>query len=404
MSSRVIEATRRLLEKSEGALDALALAELARAAETLLQAVREAAPLVELAETSAAMATTPSLAPLDEGIPETVAPHLVGRARTFVRLREQLPLIAASDAPVLVLGENGTGKEGVAQAVYELSKRVDKPFLKVNCGALQDTLLESELFGHVRGAFTGAVAQKEGFFARANGGTLFLDELGDMTPSMQVKLLRVLQEGTFVPVGGTREMKVDVRIVAATNKDLPTLVKAGAFREDLYYRLNVIPIHLPPLRERRDDVPLLAQALLRRAMAKRGIPGVKRFTRRVMDVFARYPWPGNVRELENVVTRMLVFAGADGVLDTALIPVEYQPAEVVAQEGVGRPPAWGGSEPMRALDLSPGLEALLAVYEARIIREALDRSGDNMSAAARLLGITQPGIKKKMDRVGVRLK
>jgi two-component system, NtrC family, response regulator HupR/HoxA len=328
-----------------------------------------------------------ALAPFPNEPLESIAPLLIGQSKELSSIRKQLPVIAQSDAPVLILGENGTGKEGIATALVELSNRHAMPFLKVNCGAVQDTLLESELFGHVKGAFTGAMASREGYFARAHGGTLLLDELGDMSAPMQVKLLRVLQEGTFMPVGGTKEMRVNVRVIAATNKNLRAMVAAKTFREDLFYRLNVVPIQLPPLRERKGDISLLAHTLLRRAMEKRGKEEPKRFTRRVIAAFTHYPWPGNVRELENIVTRMLIFSGSERVLDTALLPTECH----------GAPE----NHAVPSLKLEEGIESLVHAFEAQILQEALTRCGHNMTAAAKLLKLSQPGLKKKMDRVGV---
>ena len=311
---------------------------------------------------------------------------ILGQTPAISELREMLRKVAPTDAPVLITGENGTGKEGVARAIVLGSRRKDKPFLTVNCGALQDSLLESELFGHVKGAFTGAHANKDGFFSRADGGTLLLDEVGDTSLAMQVKLLRVLQEGTFVPVGGSGEQAVDVRILTATNRDLKAMIKKGSFREDFFFRLNVIPIHLPPLRKRKGDIPVLAQGLLRRHLDAQGVLMPKAFTSRVLNHLEAHHWPGNVRELENVIVRMLVFAGAETLLDTHLLPGDLRGEST--EEG-------------RPLELERGIEELMADHERIIVREALARHKGNMTAAATLLRLTQTGLKKKMDRLGI---
>jgi two-component system response regulator HydG len=233
--------------------------------------------------------------------------NLLGTSAPMQSLVKTILQVAPSRATVLLTGESGTGKERVAQALHEASARRDGPFVKLHCAALAETLLESELFGHEKGAFTGAVARREGRFKMAHGGTLFLDEISEISPSIQVKLLRVLQERAFERVGGNETLKVDVRIVAATNRDLATLVKEGKFREDLYYRLNVVSLRLPPLRERREDIPLLAEHFLRRFANDAG-KGVTGFTAEAMSLLTSYHWPGNVRELENSIERAVVLA------------------------------------------------------------------------------------------------
>jgi transcriptional regulator with PAS, ATPase and Fis domain len=232
-------------------------------------------------------------------------------------LFRMLERIGATHATVLITGENGTGKELVARAVHEGSARAGKRFLATNCGAFNDNLLESEMFGHKRGAFTGAVADKPGLFEIADGGTLFLDEVGDMSPALQVKLLRVLQEGTFTPVGGTETRKVDVRIVAATNRDLGELVKRGAFREDLYYRLHVVALRVPALRDRIEDLPLLVAHFLERLARRDGRRKV--LSAAAMEALAAHRWPGNVRELENELERLWVLSGDDVVIGDELL-------------------------------------------------------------------------------------
>jgi len=312
--------------------------------------------------------------------------EILGISPAIMKLRDSLPQIARSKAPVLILGENGTGKEGIARAIVAASPRASKPLVTLNCGAFQDTLLESELFGFVKGAFTGAADSREGMFARADGGTLFLDEIGDTSPAMQVKLLRVLQSGTFMPVGSEKQRKVDVRIVAATNRDLPSMIKKGTFRQDLFYRINVLPVVIPPLRSRKEDIPILAEGLLERHRLAEGHVLPKSLSPRAIKQLQNHDWPGNVRELENVVVRMLVFSGLERVLDTPGLPTEFQTTP--------------GAENL-SLDLEKGIEALVAEYERTIIRAALGRHKGIMTAAAMLLGLTQTGLKKKMDRLGV---
>src|SRR6266567_1345910 len=246
---------------------------------------------------------------------------IVGRSEPMQQVFKLIGQLAASDATALITGESGTGKELVARAIYHHSKRSQQAFLAVNCAAIPEQLLESELFGHERGAFTGATLQRIGKFEQCNGGTLFLDEIGDMTPATQTKILRVLQSGTFERVGGNTPLKVDVRIIAATNKPLEEAVAARQFREDLFYRLNVVRIHIPPLRERRDDIPLLVNYFLQKfAQEEKGRP--KSIASGVIKALEKYHWPGNVRELENVIRRALVVAKGNAILLSDL------PAEV----------------------------------------------------------------------------
>jgi Nif-specific regulatory protein len=227
-------------------------------------------------------------------------------------------LAAPRSANVLLIGETGTGKEVIARAVHKLSSRKDGPYIRVNCGALHENLLESELFGHVKGAFTGAIENKAGRFEAAHGGSIFLDEINSMSPKLQVKLLRVLQEREFERVGESRTIRVDVRVIAATNSSLEELVERGEFREDLYYRLNVVPIVLPPLRERREDIPTLARFFLKRYAEANKLPGVPELTPQVVDTIQRHDWPGNVRELENAIERLVVLSDHGALLPEVL--------------------------------------------------------------------------------------
>src|ERR671930_689754 len=237
---------------------------------------------------------------------------MVGESYVMSQLREQVAMAAPTNGRVLIFGENGTGKELVARSIHALSRRRSGPFVEVNCAAIPEELIESELFGHVRGAFTGAVADRRGKFETADGGTIFLDEIGDMSIKTQAKVLRVLQEQTMEPVGGTARIKVDARVVAATNKDLQAEIRAGNFREDLYFRLNVIPIFVPPLRERHEDIPLLADHFMAEFAREYG-RRIKTFERAAVGVLQQYPWPGNVRELRNVIERLMIMVPGDTI-------------------------------------------------------------------------------------------
>jgi two-component system NtrC family response regulator/two-component system response regulator HydG len=295
--------------------------------------------------------------------------NIVGESAELQGVFDVVARAAPTRATILVLGESGTGKELIAQAIHEASPRRDKPFVKVNCAALTETLLESELFGHEKGSFTGAIGRREGRFELANGGTLFLDELGDISPALQVKLLRVLQQQEFERVGGTQTVKVDVRVVAATNRDLEAEVKAGRFREDLYYRLNVVSVVLPPLRKRKTDVPALVQHFLERYGQMHG-KQMKGLAPGTLNVLLAYDWPGNVRELGNVVERAVVLARGSELTSDDL------------------PAALRGPRPTdRTSDsLIPG--ASLYEIEREAILRTLDLVGGSTSRAADLLGIS----------------
>ncbi|HJW25376.1 MAG TPA: sigma-54 dependent transcriptional regulator [Rhodocyclaceae bacterium] len=298
--------------------------------------------------------------------------------------------IAPHDLSVMVTGESGTGKEMVARAIHYESRRANKPFITENCGALPDTLLEAELFGHKRGAFTGAVEDRVGLFQQADGGTLFLDEIGETSPAFQVKLLRVLQEGEFRPLGSSRPVHVDVRVIAATNRDLEEEVRAGRFRQDLYYRLATISLHVPPLRERPMDLPLLAQRLMESSCRSLGKP-VDGFTNEALACIAAYRWPGNVRELQNEILRMVALSdgrklGADLLSPRVLrTPV----GEVQAEEM-----AWLAS-------LQGGLKERMEQLEMQVLKEAMIRQRWNKSKAARELGLSRVGLRSKLVRYGL---
>jgi len=301
------------------------------------------------------------------------------------RIFAVLPALAASSSTVLILGETGTGKELLARTIHALSPRSQGPFVAVNCGALPETLLESELFGYKAGAFTGATRDKPGRFALAKGGTLFLDEIGDITPALQVRLLRVLQERTYEPLGGTRSEKADVRIIAASNRDLAAMVKQGTFREDLYYRINVVRLELPPLRKRRQDIPLLVEEMIARLnrLQHKSIQGV---TTEVLSLFMAYDWPGNIRELENVIEHAFVLCEG-GVIEVRHLPPELTGAASGQWQGME---AEGG-----------GVRSAKALLEAQAIQRALARHGYSRVAAAQELGIHKSTLFRKMKRLGL---
>jgi PAS domain S-box-containing protein len=308
---------------------------------------------------------------------------LVSRSPLMRRVFEVLPAIAASPGTVLVQGETGTGKELVARALHDLSPRKDGPFIAVNCGALPDTLLESELFGYKAGAFTGAVRDKPGRFAQAKGGTLFLDEIGEVSPALQVRLLRVLQERMFEPLGSTRTEKADVRVVAATNRDLLQLCREGKFREDLYYRINVVRVELPPLRNRKEDIPLLADEFVRRFnhLQNKRVAGV---SAKALSLLMAHDWPGNVRELENVIERAFILCGTES------IKLQHLPDNLMRTDRTGTRAAAVG-----------GLKAMRDAADAQAIRLALERSGGNRQAAARELGIHKTTLFRKIKALGI---
>jgi len=305
--------------------------------------------------------------------------QMIGASPSWRRMLTLVEQTADSSATILIQGESGTGKELVARTIHERSARRNGPFIAVNCAALPETLLESELFGYEKGAFTGAAGRKEGRFELANGGTLFLDEVGDLSLVTQPKILRVLQEGEFERLGGTRTLQVDVRIVAATNQDVAEMVKEKRFREDLYYRLNVITIRVPPLRERPEDIRVLAQHYLRVYAAKNGRK-LEGFTGEAIDRLEAYAWPGNVRELENLIERSVLLARRDR------IDAEDLPEEVM---GVKRPPR----DAILELIGTP-----LADIERRLLDETLRITGGNKTQAAKLLGIDVRTVARKLER------
>jgi Nif-specific regulatory protein len=307
--------------------------------------------------------------------------NIVGASHEMQEVYEQIATVSKSNTSVLVLGETGTGKELVAQAIHYNSDRADGPFVKVHCAALPESVIESELFGHVRGAFTGAVTDRKGRFELAHGGTLFLDEVGEIPPTIQIKLLRVLQEREFERVGGTQSVRVNVRLIAATNKDLGHEVQQGRFREDLFYRLNVFPIHVPALRKRKVDVPALADHFLEKYAVANG-KKVRRLSSAVIDMLMSYHWPGNVRELESCLERAVLVAEGD-VVHPYHLPPTLQTAEA---SGV--------------LDTS-SLKYRVDAYERDLIRDALKSSRGSMAGAARVLGSTPRIIAYKVEKYGI---
>jgi two-component system response regulator AtoC len=313
-----------------------------------------------------------------------VRDELLGRTPAMVQVFKTIGRVAATAEAVLILGESGTGKELVASAIHANSDRAGRPFVKVNCAALSPTLLESEMFGHEKGAFTGAVARRQGRFEQADGGTLFLDEVGDLDIELQAKLLRVLQTGQFERVGGNETLTVDVRVLSATNRDLPALIAQGKFREDLFYRLNVVSIELPPLRERREDVPLLAEAIVRRLARKYHWPHLA-LTPDAVAALVAQPWPGNVRQLQNVLARAAILSGGRPITAADVLP-----AATIAAMPTDTAPA------------SPlALKEVLAETERRLIQQALEQEGWNRTRAARLLGISRRQLFDKIQQYGL---
>jgi transcriptional regulator with PAS, ATPase and Fis domain len=317
------------------------------------------------------------------GTPEL--PYLIGEHPLIQKITALVRKVAGTEATVLIMGESGTGKELVARAIHAASARADRPFIPVNCGAIPAELLESEMFGHERGAFTGAIGQRAGMFQLANGGTIFLDEVGEMNPTLQVKLLRVLQDREVRPVGADRTLKVDVRVLAASNKELAAEVELGNFREDLFYRLQVIPIVMPPLRERRSDIPLLVRHFLEKHNRKRlGRP--VEIAEEAMVHLWEYDWPGNVRELENLLERLVILS-EEGHIELDHLPPSIR--SFISEKKIPRPAL--GEE---GLDLNSAVEE----FENRLIEEALRRTKGNKQAAARLLGLKRTTLVAKLRR------
>lgn len=313
------------------------------------------------------------------------ASRIVGRSERMKHILETVAMVAPTEASVLILGESGTGKELIANALHQGSGRADKRFIKVNCAALPETLLESELFGHEKGAFTGAVGRRPGRFELADGGTIFLDEIGEMTPATQAKLLRVLQEREFEPLGSTHTVKVNIRIIAASNRILKNEVQKGTFRGDLFYRLNVVPIELPPLRERREDIPLLIEHFLKIYNEKNN-RNLKGFHPRALDALMRYPWPGNIRELENVVERSVILTSDEYVpfseLPESIRGATADPLMEQARQGI-----------------RPGMT--IREMEKELIIKTLEDNDGNRTRTSSILGITRRTLQLKLKEYGI---
>ena len=313
--------------------------------------------------------------------------NIIGDSAPMKDIFRLVEKIADTDSTVLLMGESGTGKELIAQAIHFRSRRSERPFVAVNCAAIPEGLLESELFGHVKGAFTGAVTTQAGKFENADRGTIFLDEIGDMSPKLQVKVLRVLQERVVQPVGSSKNREIDIRIVAATNQDLDAAVADGRFREDLYYRLNVIPIHLPPLRERLDDLSLLIRFFLEKCNRTNPNHRVTGFSKEAMAVLMRHRWAGNVRELENLMERLVVLKG-EGTIEVADLPA----ALAAGRKG-------GLSFEIDVPETGIDLRGLMEQFEADLIRKAIERSGGNKNRAAQLLKLNRTTLIEKLKKI-----
>jgi len=308
---------------------------------------------------------------------------IIGRSSAMVKLLETVALVSPSEATVLITGESGTGKELIANAVHQNSPRKDQPFIKVNCAALPETLLESELFGHEKGAFTGALNRRQGRFQLAHRSSIFLDEISEMSQATQAKILRVLQEREFEPVGGTQTIRVDVRIIAATNKNLEEEIRSGRFREDLYYRLKVVTVESPPLRARREDIPLLAEFFLKR-YAEKNRRLIKGFSPRAMDILIRHDWPGNVRELENLIERGVILVRGE-IITPKELPEDLIPKDLMASTS--------------STDVIPG--RTLKEVEKEMILRTLDDAGWNRTHAAEILGISRRTLQLKLKEYGI---
>ncbi len=328
---------------------------------------------------------------------------LIGNSPQMQKVYGLIKKISDTDATILIEGESGTGKELIAKTIHYNSSRAQEPFIPFNCAAIPKDLLESELFGHERGAFTGAINTRIGRFERANGGSILLDEIGELHPSFQVKLLRVLQEREFERVGGSKTIKVDVRILAATNKNLEKETKSGNFREDLFYRLNVIPLHIPPLRERLEDIPVLTDYFVQFFSRKRKREPVK-IEREVMDLFIRYSWPGNVREMENLIERMVILSD-DQLLTVKDLPHRFQELSTLSQgegvEGFKKPGDSSGE--VLLTDQGVNLNTLVEGMERNLINQALQKSQGVKSKAAELLGLKRTTLLEKIKKLDLDL-
>jgi nitrogen regulation protein NR(I) len=337
------------------------------------------------------------------GATEGVRPPLVGASSAMRQVYDVVGKVADSPSTVLITGESGTGKEVVARELHRNSSRHDKPLIKVNCAAIPKDLVESELFGYEKGAFTGAVGSKPGRFELADGGTLFLDEIGEIPVEMQVKLLRALQESEFERVGGIKTIHVDVRLIAATNRDLQGLIRDGRFREDLYYRLNVVPIALPPLRDRRDDIPLLVGHFLEKYNRRLG-KKVERVEDEAMQLLLAYPWPGNIRELENLMERSVLFAD-DPVIRACALPEalrDHAPAPPTPAASIAPVASLAGAAAASGASMKEIVRHAQAELEKELIGRALEETQGNVTRAAKRLQISRKSLQVKMKELGLR--
>ncbi|HEX4451595.1 MAG TPA: sigma-54 dependent transcriptional regulator [Kofleriaceae bacterium] len=331
---------------------------------------------------------------------QTLGRRIIGASRPMRRLLEATQRVASRDVTVLVRGETGTGKEFVAELLHAQSLRATKPLVRFNCAALPAELADAELFGHVRGAFTGAIAARPGFFLQANGGTLILDEVGELPPAIQAKLLRALQEGEIQPVGSGRIEKVDVRVVASTNRDLAADVKVGTFREDLYYRIAVVELVVPPLRDRKDDIPALAEEFTRRYGERFGLGAIS-LEPGLIDALVRTEWPGNVRQLENTIARLAALSSG-GVIGLA----DFRAAELGAATAAAAPaiPESNDADPPPDARNGPSLKEQVEAFERGLVARALDSTGGNQSEAARRLGVSRVTLIDKMKKYALNQK
>jgi DNA-binding NtrC family response regulator len=382
---------------AETAIDAMRLGAYEYLVKPLdLEQVRE---VVSRAFAISRLMSVPAIVP-EPGTEQDSSDLLIGRCSAMQEVYKSVGRVAPQDVTVLLRGESGTGKELLARAIYHYSRRADKPFLTINCAAIPENLLESELFGHEKGSFTGAHQRRIGKFEQCHGGTLFLDEIGDMTPMTQVKVLRVLQDQQFQRVGGNEVIQTNVRLIAATNRDLEAMVAAGTFRNDLYYRLNVYTIRLPPLRERRDDIPLLVNYYLNRFSGELG-KDVRLAAPQALSLLEQYPWPGNVRELQSVLKQALLQASG------AVLAPEFLPA-LVRDEAPPVGPAMTEADLTRFIReaLAAGKMNLYDEYTARTERllflEVLAHTGGNLTQAAKVLGINRGTLRTRLEALGIR--
>lgn len=332
--------------------------------------------------------------------PKDTLDAIIGESEEIKQIKDLIRRVAGTDATVLITGESGTGKELIANAIHALSPRRDGPFVKVNCGSIPETLLEAELFGHEKGAFTGAITRRKGRFELANGGTIFLDEIGEISPKLQVALLRVLQEKEFQRVGGEEDIKVDVRIIAATNKNLEEEVKKGNFREDLFYRINIITIHIPPLRQRKIDIPILANHFLKLYSETYGKP-IKSISKELLDLLLEYTWPGNVRELQNFIESAVIMCSKDE-LSIECIPPHYK-TKILSPKIINILPqnkkqeTISSEKPLIVIEIGKPLKEI----EKLVIEETLKLTNYNKSKTSRILGITRKTLLMKMEKYGI---